>query len=85
MVNGSAGGIYIADQKAYVYNAAFFAPLNHTVYPQGQPATHLPSLESGNGLSLPSHRSLRAGPNVADQALSYRWWVVLSKSASTTG
>ena len=25
---GKVGEIYIADQKAYVYNAAFFAPLN---------------------------------------------------------
>ena len=27
-IKGKVGGIYIADQKAYVYNAAFFAPLN---------------------------------------------------------
>ena len=25
---GKVGGIYIADQKAYVYNVAYFAPLN---------------------------------------------------------
>ena len=54
-VKGKVGGIYIADQKAYVYNAA---PLNQGL---------LICLESGNE---PSHRSLRTGPNVADQALS---------------
>ena len=27
-IKGKAGGIYIADQKAYVYNVAYFAPLN---------------------------------------------------------